>query len=131
MNTAQSSEEIMHQVIEKFSKEKGFPEGYCNVTSKALIDILRSEGKEVRLQFSYLEKGEGHCFVVERDWDKEIILDPTYAQYDKNYSQGFSGEKFPNPDLEQNRSEKEEFMKTQGKRLEEWVYDNIFKNKWT
>ena len=129
MNIAQSSEKFMQQIIEKFSKQKDFPEGYCNVTSKALIDILRSEGKEVRLQFSYLEKGEGHCFVVERDWDKEIILDPTYAQYDKNYSQGFSGEKFPNPELEQNRLEKEEFMKTQEKRLEEWVYEDIFKKK--
>ena len=129
MNIAQSSEKFMQQIIEKFSKQKDFPEGYCNVTSKALIDILRSEGKEVRLQFSYLEKGEGHCFVVERDWDKEIILDPTYAQYDKNYSQGFSGEKFPNPELEQNRLEKEEFMKTQEKRFEEWVYENIFKKK--
>ena len=67
MNIAQSSEKFMQQIIEKFSKQKDFPEGYCNVTSKALIDILRSEGKEVRLQFSYLEKGEGHCFVVERD----------------------------------------------------------------
>ena len=129
INTAQSSEEIMHQVIEKFSIEKGFPEYYCNVASKELFNILKNKGKEVRLQFSYLEKGEGHCFVVERDWDKEIILDPTYAQYDKNYSQGFSGEKFPNPELEQNRLENEEFMKTQEKRLEEWVYDNIFKKK--
>ena len=129
MNRAQSSEEIMHQVIKKFSKEKGFPEDYCNVASKELFDILKTQGKEVRLQFSYIEKGEGHRFVVEKEWDKETILDPTYAQYDKKYTKGFSGEKFPNPELEQNRLEKEEFMKTQGKRLEEWVYDNIFKKK--
>lgn len=129
MNTAQSSEEIMHQVIEKFSKEKGFPEDYCNVASKELFDILKTKGKEVRLQFSYLEKGEGHRFVVEKEWDKETILDPTYAQYDKNYTKGFSGEKFPEQILEENRSEPEEFMKLQKKWFEEWVYEDIFKNK--
>ncbi len=129
MNTAQSSEEIMHQVIEKFSKEKGFPEDYCNVASKELFDILKTKGKEVRLQFSYIEKGEGHRFVVEKDWDKETILDPTYAQYDKNYTKGFTGEKFPEQILEENRSEPEEFMKLQKKWFEEWVYEDIFKNK--
>ena len=129
INTAQSSEEIMHQVIEKFSKEKGFPEDYCNVASKELFDILKTKGKEVRLQFSYLEKGEGHRFVVEKDWDKETILDPTYAQYDKNYTKGFTGEKFPEQILEENRSESEEFMKLQKKWFEEWVYEDIFKNK--
>lgn len=129
MNRAQSSEEIMHQVIEKFSKEKGFPEDYCNVASKELFDILKTKGKEVRLQFSYIEKGEGHRFVVEKDWDKETILDPTYAQYDKNYTKGFSGEKFPEQILEENRSEPEEFMKLQKKWFEEWVYEDIFKNK--
>ena len=67
INTAQSSEEMMHQVIEKFSKEKGFPEDYCNVASKELFDILKTKGKEVRLQFSYIERGEGHRFVVEKD----------------------------------------------------------------
>lgn len=129
MNTTQSSEEIMHQVIEKFSKEKGFPEDYCNVASKELFDILKTKGKEVRLQFSYLEKGEGHRFVVEKEWDKETILDPTYAQYDKNYTKGFSGEKFPEQILEENRSEPEEFMKLQKKWFEEWVYEDIFKKK--
>ena len=129
MNRAQSSEEIMHQVIEKFSKEKGFPEDYCNVASKELFDILKTKGKEVRLQFSYLEKGEGHRFVVEKDWDKETILDPTYAQYDKNYTKGFTGEKFPEQILEENRSEPEEFMMLQKKWFEEWVYEDIFKKK--
>ena len=129
INIAQSSEEIMHQVIEKFSKEKGFPEDYCNVASKELFDILKTKGKEVRLQFSYIEKGEGHRFVVEKDWDKETILDPTYAQYDKNYTKGFSGEKFPEQILEENRSEPEEFMKLQKKWFEEWVYEDIFKKK--
>lgn len=129
INTAQSSEEIMHQVIEKFSKEKGFPEDYCNVASKELFDILKTKGKEVRLQFSYIEKGEGHRFVVEKDWDKETILDPTYAQYDKNYTKGFTGEKFPEQILEENRSESEEFMKLQKKWFEEWVYEDIFKKK--
>ena len=129
MNTAQSSEEIMHQVIEKFSKEKGFPEDYCNVASKELFDILKTKGKEVRLQFSYLEKGEGHRFVVEKEWDKETILDPTYAQYDKKYTKGFSGEKFPEQILEENRSGPEEFMKLQKKWFEEWVYEDIFKKK--
>ena len=129
MNTAQSSEEIMHQVIKKFSKEKGFPEDYCNVASKELFDILKTQGKEVRLQFSYIEKGEGHRFVVEKEWDKETILDPTYAQYDKKYTKGFSGEKFPEQILEENRSEPEEFMKLQKKWFEEWVYEDIFKNK--
>lgn len=129
INTAQSSEEIMHQVIEKFSKEKGFPEDYCNVASKELFDILKTQGKEVRLQFSYIEKGEGHRFVVEKDWDKETILDPTYAQYDKNYTKGFTGEKFPEQILEENRSESEEFMKLQKKWFEEWVYEDIFKKK--
>ena len=129
MNTAQSSEEIMHQVIEKFSKEKGFPEDYCNVASKELFDILKTKGKEVRLQFSYIEKGEGHRFVVEKDWDKETILDPTYAQYDKNYTKGFTWEKFPEQTLEENRSEREEFMKLQKKWFEEWVYEDIFKKK--
>lgn len=129
INTAQSSEEIMHQVIEKFSKEKGFPEDYCNIASKELFDILKTKGKEVRLQFSYIEKGEGHRFVVEKEWDKETILDPTYAQYDKNYTKGFSGEKFPEQILEENRSEPEEFMKLQKKWFEEWVYEDIFKKK--
>ena len=129
MNRAQSSEEIMHQVIKKFSKEKGFPEDYCNVASKELFDILKTKGKEVRLQFSYIEKGEGHRFVVEKDWDKETILDPTYAQYDKNYTKGFSGEKFPEQILEENRSEPEEFMNLQKKWFEEWVYEDIFKKK--
>lgn len=123
------SEEIMHRVIQKLSTQPWFPNNYCNIASKALLNALKAEGKEVRLQYSYTEEGKGHRFVVEKREGEETILDPTYLQYDKNYPEGFVGQSFPNPKLEKNRTEEKEFMKLQKQRYEEGVYDKVFSGK--
>lgn len=81
-----SSSDTMHSVIQSFSKYPSFPTDYCNVASKELFSLLQEQGKNVKLQHSYREEGDGHTFVVEiTDDGKEIILDPTYAQYDLQY----------------------------------------------
>lgn len=70
------------------------------------MNALKAEGKEVRLQYSYTEKGDGHRFVVEKkEGGEETILDPTYLQYDKNYPEGFVGQSFPDQKLEKKRIE--------------------------
>lgn len=93
------------------------------------MNALKAEGKEVRLQYSYTEKGDGHRFVVEKRGGEETILDPTYLQYDKNYPEGFVGQNFPDQKLEKNRIEEKEFMELQKKRYEEGVYDKFFSGK--
>lgn len=120
-----TSVQCMQKTIDKFSKEPDFPHNYCNVASKQLLELLQNEGKDARLQFSYLEKGEGHAFVVEKlETGKEIILDPTYAQYDANYQgKGFVGEQFPDKLLEQHRCEADAFLQEQRRWYQEGVYD--------
>ena len=93
------------------------------------MNALKAEGKEVRLQYSYTEKGDGHRFVVEKRGEEETILDPTYLQYDKNYPEGFVGRSFPDQKLEKNRTEEKEFMKLQKQRYEEGVCDKLFSEK--
>ena len=93
------------------------------------MNALKAEGKEVRLQYSYTEKGDGHRFVVEKREGEETILDPTYLQYDKNYPKGFIGPSFPDPKLEKNRTEEKDFMELQKQRYEEGVYDKFFSGK--
>lgn len=78
LNKKNNSEEIMHNIIKKLSTQPWFPNDYCNIASKALFNALKAEGKEVRLQYSYTEKGDGHRFVVEKREGEETILDPTY-----------------------------------------------------
>ncbi|MFC2494700.1 MAG: hypothetical protein ACFNWZ_00645 [Candidatus Absconditicoccaceae bacterium] len=129
LNKKNNSEEIMHRVIQKLSTQPGFPKDYYNIASKALLNALKAEGKEVRLQYSYTEEGKGHRFVVEKREGEETILDPTYLQYDKNYPEGFVGQSFPNPKLEKNRTEEKDFMELQKQRYEEGVYDKFFAKK--
>ena len=130
LNKKNNSEEIMHRVIKKLSTQPWFPNDYCNIASKALLNALKAEGKEVRLQYSYTEKGNGHRFVVEKkEGGEETILDPTYLQYDKNYPEGFVGQSFPDQKLEKNRTEEKDFMELQKQRYEEGVYDKFFAEK--
>lgn len=129
LNKKNNSEEIMHRVIQKLSTQPWFPKDYCNIASKALLNALKAEGKEVRLQYSYTEEGKGHRSVVEKREGEETILDPTYLQYDKNYPEGFVGQSFPNPKLEKNRTEEKDFMELQKQRYEEGVYDKFFAKK--
>ena len=129
LNKKNNSEEIMHSIIKKLSTQPWFPNDYCNIASKALFNALKAEGKEVRLQYSYTEKGDGHRFVVEKRGEEETILDPTYLQYDKNYPEGFVGQSFPDQKLEKNRTEEKDFMELQKKRYEEGVYDKFFSGK--
>ena len=129
LNKKNNSEEIMHSIIKKLSTQPSFPNDYCNIASKALLNALKAEGKEVRLQYSYTEKGDGHRFVVEKRGEEETILDPTYLQYDKNYPEGFIGQSFPDQKLEKNRTEEKDFMKLQKQRYEEGVYDKFFAKK--
>lgn len=130
LNKKNNSEEIMHSIIKKLSTQPWFPNDYCNIASKALFNALKAEGKEVRLQYSYTEKGDGHRFVVEKkEGGEETILDPTYLQYDKNYPEGFVGQSFPDQKLEKNRTEEKDFMELQKKRYEEGVYDKFFAKK--
>ena len=129
LNKKNNSEEIMHRVIQKLSTQPWFPNNYFNIASKALLNALKAEGKEVRLQYSYTEEGKGHRFVVEKREGEETILDPTYLQYDKNYPEGFVGRSFPDQKLEKNRTEEKEFMKLQKQRYEEGVYDKLFSEK--
>ncbi|PID34804.1 MAG: hypothetical protein CR971_01315, partial [candidate division SR1 bacterium] len=79
--------------------------------------------KSVRLQFSYLKPGVAHTYVVETlPNGEEFIIDPTYSQYEKKYSKGFIGKKFPNKKLEQNRIEGDEFMKLQN----QWFLEGLY-----
>lgn len=128
MNTSQSSQDIMHQIIDQLSHQPWFPVDYCNIASKALFQILEKQGKNVRLQYSHKKEGEGHRFVVEKilNWE-EIILDPTYGQYDNEYPLGFIGKEFPDSELEKNRTEAIDFMKKQQEWFKTGVYDKIFK----
>ena len=108
----------------QYNRNKNF------ISSLQNLNALKAEGKEVRLQYSYTEKGDGHRFVVEKkEGGEETILDPTYLQYDKNYPEGFVGQSFPNPKLEKNRTEEKDFMELQKKRYEEGVYDKFFSGK--
>ena len=129
LNKKNNSEEIMHDIIQKLSTQPWFPNNYCNIASKALLNTLKAEGKEVRLQYSYTEEGKGHRVVVENREGEATILDPTYLQYDKNYPEGFVGQSFPNQKLEKNRTEEKDFMELQKKRYEEGVYDKFFAEK--
>lgn len=82
--------EAMKVVIDSLAHQPDFPDNYCNIASKDLFEVLHALGKDVRIQHSYREYGDGHSFVVEKKADgSELILDPTYAQYDPNYPKGF------------------------------------------
>ena len=122
--------ELQHYVTETIndlSNQPNFPTDYCNVASKHLFEILKQSGKDnVRIQHSYREPWDGHTYVVltDEDWS-DIILDPTYAQYDWEYTDWFIWEHFPDKTLEKNRMEQKDFMKKQKEWLDDWVYDNL------
>ena len=121
--------ELQHYVseaINDLSKEPGFPTDYCNVASKHLFDILKESGKDnIRIQHSYREPWDWHTYVVltDEDWT-DIILDPTYSQYDSGYTDWFVWEHFPDEILEKNRMEQKDFLEKQKEWFDEWVYDN-------
>lgn len=126
----ENKSELQHyvkQTINDLSNQPNFPVDYCNVASKHLFDILKENGKEnVRMQNSYREPGDGHTYVVLTDEDgTDIILDPTYAQYDSEYLDWFIWEHFPDEILEKNRTEQKDFMEKQKEWLVNWVYDNL------
>lgn len=127
MNHKSELQHYVKQTINDLSNQPNFPVDYCNVASKHLLNILKEDGKEnVRLQNSYREAGDGHTYVVLTDEDgTDIILDPTYAQYDWDYPEWFIWEHFPDETLEKNRTEQKDFMKNQKEWLENWVYDNL------
>jgi len=110
-------------VIKQLAFEPDFPYNYCNIASKKLHDKLKSDWYNVRLQHSYLDEWVWHTFVIltTKNWE-EIIMDPTYSQYDARYTKWFLWTKFPNKTLEKNRTEQKEFMELQKKWLEAWVY---------
>ena len=122
--------ELQHYVretINDLSKEPGFPTDYCNIASKRLFDVLKKSWKEnIRIQHSYREPWDGHTYIVltDKDW-KDIILDPTYSQYDDEYIDWFIWEHFPDKTLEKNRMEQKDFMKKQKQWFNDWVYDNL------
>ena len=122
-STMSQKSELQHyvkQTINDLSNQPNFPVNYCNVAAKHLLNILKENGKEnVRLQNSYREAWDGHTYVVFTDEDgTDIILDPTYAQYDWDYPEWFIWEDFPDKTLEENRTEQKEWF-------ENWVYDNL------
>lgn len=122
--------ELQHYVsktINDLSCQPGFPTDYCNVASKHLFDVLKESGKKnIRLQHSYREPWDGHTYVILTDEDgTDIILDPTYAQYDSEYEDGFIWEHFPDEILEKNRTEQKDFMKKQKEWFDDWIYDNL------
>lgn len=122
-NELDISKKILHNTISKLSKQPNFPDNYCNIASKILLETLTNCGKDVRLQFSYLEPWSGHTYLIERlsNWE-EFIIDPTYAQYEEEYIQWFIWQHFNDEILEQNRTEKDIFMKLQKKWFEEGLY---------
>ncbi len=117
----------INKTITDLSSQPGFPTNYCNVASKHLLNILKkSWEKKCRLQHSYREPWDGHTYVVITEEDgTDIILDPTYAQYDWDYPEWFIWEHFPDETLEKNSTEQKDFMKKQKEWLENWVYDNL------
>lgn len=122
--------ELQHYVseaIHDLSHEPGFPTDYCNVASKHLFDILQQSWKSnIRIQHSYREPWDWHTYVVltQEDWT-DIILDPTYSQYDPRYEDWFIWKHFPDKTLEKNRTEPEDFIKKQKKRFNDWMYDKL------
>ena len=121
--------ELQHYVSEAINdlcSQPWFPNDYCNVASKHLFDILnQSWEKNIRLQHSYREPWDWHTYVVLTEDDgSDIILDPTYSQYDPEYKDGFIWEHFPDETLEKNRMEQKDFMEKQKERFVEWIYDN-------
>jgi hypothetical protein len=121
--------ELQHYVTETtddLSSQPSFPTDYCNVASKHLFDVLKqSWEKNIRLQHSYREPWDGHTYVVISENWKDIILDPTYAQYDSEFKNWFIGEHFPDKTLEKNRMEQKDFMKKQKEWFDDGVYDNL------
>jgi len=117
----------INKTITSLSSQPVFHTDYCNVASKHLFDVLKESGeKNVRLQHSYREPWDGHTYVVITEEDgTDIILDPTYAQYDSEYENGFIWEHFPDETLEKNRMEQKDFMKKQKEWLDEWINDNL------
>ncbi len=128
-NMAKESE-LQHYVIEAIkdlSEEPGFPANYCNVASKHLFDTLKQAWQNnIRLQHSYMEPWDWHTYVVltDEDWT-DIILDPTYSQYDPDYTDWFVWKHFPDETLERNRMEQRDFLEKQKEWFKEWVYDNL------
>jgi hypothetical protein len=114
------------ETIDDLSSQPWFPTDYCNVASKHLFDVLKqSWEKNIRLQHSYKEPWDGHTYVVISENWKDIILDPTYAQYDSEFKNWFIGEHFPDKTLEKNRMEQKDFMKKQKEWFDDGVYDNL------
>ena len=120
-------QQYVTKAINDLSSQPWFPTDYCNVASKHLFDVLKESGeKNIRLQHSYREPWDGHTYVVLTEEDgTDIILDPTYAQYDSKYEDGFIWEHFPDETLEKNRMEQKDFMKKQKEWFDDWVYDNL------
>ena len=119
------------QTVNDLSTQPGFPIDYCNIASKYLLNLLKNAWKtNVRLQHSYLEDWDWHTYVVEtlKNW-QDIILDPTYSQYDDNeeYKKWFIWFKFPNKILERNRTEQEDFLKKQREWFSLGIYDILNK----
>ena len=127
MNHKSELQHYVTETINDLSSQPNFPIDYCNVASKHLLDILQKSGKEnVRLQNSYREPWDGHTYVVFTDEDgTDIILDPTYAQYNQEYPDWFIWEHFPDKTLEKNRMEQKDFMEKQKERFDDGVYDNL------
>ena len=121
----------LSEAISDLSNRPGFPANYCNVASRHLFDVLQeSWEKNVRLQHSYKEPWDGHTYVVLTEEDgTDIILDPTYAQYDSAYKYGFIWEHFPDETLEKNRVEQKDFIEKQREWFDDWVYDSIYDDR--
>lgn len=100
-------------VKDAYKNKKWFPENYCNLASSELKHILVTHWIKVQEVFSYLKKWDGHTFLMT---DDGIIIDPTYAQYDKRYRYWLIGTEFPNKNLRENIMSGEEYMAIQVQR---------------
>lgn len=115
-------QQILKDFINQRKKEKpGFPENYCNPASHELMKILADNGIETKKCFSYKTPWDWHTFLRDTEW---IIIDPTYEQFDNNYTEWYIWIEFPDEDLKNNEISWEEYKELQLKWFQEGVYNN-------
>lgn len=111
---------ILEHFIERWEKKEWFPKLYCNACARDLQRVLKRQGIESEIMFSYQEECDGHSFLITPEW---MIIDPTYGQYNECYLKGFIWSEFPDATLQNNIMWWPDFMKLQLKRMQEWKYD--------
>ena len=114
-------EELTSFVKKWKSIQPDFPKNYCNPASHELQKLLQTQWIETQKWFSYITPWEWHVFLEDMDWN---IIDPTYGQFDENFSDGFYGKNFPDSEFEKNRTtDIQQVLEIQKQRYEQWLFN--------